>query len=297
MDLKQEAHGEVPGHDPAVEVHHRQLDQVGSASLDHRVDRQSFPKAPGVPVGAMDLRDVAPATKDRGHIPMVGSLPDARLEEAVDAGKASLVVGDQGKGAVVVQVTDPARQSPRRDAVDDPEIDGLGLVALVPGNILGAPAEDLGSDGGVDVQSPVECVEKAGILRQMGKDAQLDLRIVGTQQDMARRRVECLADLATLLAPHRDVLQVRRIRREAAGGGPGLPVRRVDASVGRVDGIAQGVQIGRDQLLQLAVLKDHPRDHRVGLRRVFLLNQLVKHFAIGTAASRACLAGTTSTHG
>ena len=168
MDLKQEAHGEVSGHDPAVEVHHRQLDQVGSASLDHRVDRQSFPKAPGIPVGAMDLRDIAPATKDRGHIPMVGRLPDARLQEAIDAGKASLVIGDQGKGAVVVQVTDPARQSPRRDAVDDPEIDGLGLVALVTGNILGAPAEDLGSDGGVDVQSPMECVEKAGILRKMG---------------------------------------------------------------------------------------------------------------------------------
>ena len=71
--------------------------------------------------------------------------------------------------------------------------------------------------------------------RQVRHDAQLDLRIVGGQQHVALGRDEGLADAPALGRADRDVLQVRILRRQPAGGGDGLVIAGVHAPGPRVD--------------------------------------------------------------
>ena len=71
--------------------------------------------------------------------------------------------------------------------------------------------------------------------RQVRHDAQLDLRVVGRQQHVALGRDERLADAASFGRADRDVLQVRILRRQSAGGRHCLVVTGVYAARLRID--------------------------------------------------------------
>ena len=63
---------------------------------------------------------------------------------------------------------------------------------------------------------------------QVGDAAELDLVVVGDEEVAPGRRDEGGAERPTLLRPDRDVVQVRRVGREAAGAGDAaLPLNRV----------------------------------------------------------------------
>ena len=121
------------------------------------------------------------------------------------------------------------------------------------------------------VEVVLESVQQTGILRQMSHDAQLDLRVVGRQQLVARRRDEGLANAPALGGADRDVLQVRVAGGQPAGGGHRLVVAGVDAPGARVDLLRQLVGVGALELAQGAVLHDH-----LG-QRVILLGQFGQH--------------------
>jgi hypothetical protein len=80
----------------------------------------------------------------------------------------------------------------------------------------------------VDVAVGGEGAQQAFIARQVRHDAQLDLRIVGRQQQVAGRRDEGLADAPALGRADRDVLQVRIGGRQPAGGRDRLVIGGVD---------------------------------------------------------------------
>ena len=102
-------------------------------------------------------------------------------------------------------------------------------------------AEDARADEAVQVLAGVERLDEPGVAREVRHDAHLDLRVVGGQQRLEPGAVpERRADAATLGLADRDVLQVRVVRRHAAGGRAGLPVGRVDAPVG-ADRLVEGL--------------------------------------------------------
>ena len=117
-------------------------------------------------------------------------------------------------------------------AVREPVVHDLGEAALEVVDLGLVDAEHLRRGDRVDVGAARERVDQAGVLGEVGEDAQLDLRVVGGQQAAAVVGDERLAHLAALGGAHRDVLQVRRLARDAAGGGRDLVERRVDATVG-----------------------------------------------------------------
>ena len=109
-----------------------------------------------------------------------------------------------------------------------PVVDHLRLVALLLGDLVERQAEDFRRGGAVDVLAAGEALEQARVLRERGEDAQLDLRIVGAEQRVvARARHEGAADFAAHFGADRDVLQIRILRVEAAGGGGELVERGV----------------------------------------------------------------------
>ena len=96
-----------------------------------------------------------------------------------------------------------------------------------------------------------------GVLRIVGEDPQLDLRVVGGQQLPARLAGdERRADFAAFLGADGDVLQVRVAGAEPARGGDDLVERRVDAARFGVDHRRQRVDVGVLELRVLAVLDD-----------------------------------------
>ncbi len=74
-------------------------------------------------------------------------------------------------------------------------------------------------------------VEKKGVLREMGHQAQLDLRVVGRHQHVARGCDKCSANLATDGGADRNVLQIGVGGRKTAGRRADLIEGGVDATV------------------------------------------------------------------
>ena len=107
--------------------------------------------------------------------------------------------------------------------------------------------------GVVDVGAAAERFDQAWVSREVGDAAQLDLVVVGDEQLVTRRRNERLAELTTLIAAHRDVVQVGLVAAEPSGARHGLVERRMDATVGGDLGHQAGA-VRAAQLLHLAVL-------------------------------------------
>ena len=106
------------------------------------------------------------------------------------------------------------------------------------------------------------CLRRGGrprperVLGKMRQDAQLDLRIVGGKQHAARRRDERGADFAAQLGAHRNILQIRIRRAQAARRGARLAEARVQASRRGMDQPRQGVRIGGFQFRELAIFEN-----------------------------------------
>ena len=126
------------------------------------------------------------------------------------------------------------------------------------------------------VGAALERVDQTGIVGEVREHAQLDLRVVGGEQPAAFVGDERAPQLATARGAHRHVLEVRRLRRDPAGGGGELVEGRVDAAVG-ADERRQRVGVGAAQLLDLAV-PEQRLDDRV------LLGQLLQRVGVGGRA-------------
>ena len=113
-----------------------------------------------------------------------------------------------------------------------------------------------------------EGFQQAFVAGQVRHDAQLDLRVIGGDDDAAGFGDERLANLAALGAAHRDVLQIRVVGRQPPGHRHGLRVSRVDAAGARIDHAGQLVGVGRFQLGQAAVVEDQLRQRMI--QREFL---------------------------
>ena len=100
------------------------------------------------------------------------------------------------------------RQAVRLHAVQQPEVDHLGLPPLVRGHRVEVDLVDPGRGGGVHIDIPVKGVNQTGVGGQMGQDSQLDLRVVGNQEQVALIGGEGAADRSALLGADRDVLKV-----------------------------------------------------------------------------------------
>src|SRR5262249_15625570 len=99
-------------------------------------------------------------------------------------------------------------------------------------------------------------VDERRVVRQVREQAELDLGVIGGDQPPAWRRYEGGADATSLLAAHRDVLQVRVRARQPAGGGDGLVEGGVHPSGPGVDQRRQRVHVRRLELGEGAELED-----------------------------------------
>ncbi len=202
------------------------------------------------------MRDLAGLVHVAGHAGIAGEIP------------VDIELGGVAADAEV------ARQPERAHAVDEAEVDDLGVAALLGRDLQRRHAEDFGRSGAVHILAFAEGAHQAIVPRQVGHDAQLDLRVVGRDDHAARRRHERLADAPPFFGAHRDILQVRVGRGQPPRDGSRLPVGGMDPAGLRVDHLRQLVGIGGLELGQAAVV-----EQQFGQR--VILGQLLQHLFVG----------------
>ena len=120
-------------------------------------------------------------------------------------------------------------------AVNQAEVDGFGVAALLAAHVFGGDAEHFGGGAAVHVFAVFKGFEQGFVAAQVRHDAQFDLRIVGRHDFAAFGRNKGAAHAAALFGADGDVLQVGVVAGEPAGDGHGLGISGVHAAGGGVD--------------------------------------------------------------
>ena len=238
---------------------HRNLDDVGGAALHDGVHGQTLAEAAGLVVRRAQLGDRPAAAEERRHVAQLLRRRDRARDELVHMREAGQIRVDVDL-RLLARDAELLREPERADPVDDAEVHGLGTVSLVAGERLGRLAQDFGRRDPVDVLAAREGILERGLLGEVGQDPELHLRVVGREQGVALAGDKRASDLASERRPDGDVLEVGADRREPAGGRRGLAERRMEAPVGRIDQIRQGLEIRVQELRLLAPLLDDVDD-------------------------------------
>ena len=157
---------------------HGAADDVGGGALQTRVDRGAFVERADGGVGGLDLGIMTFAAEQRLDVPMHAAKVARRVHISADARKAFEIFADVG-ARFLARNPELVRQSERRNAVDDPEIDRLGAPPDFRRHSLDGDAEHFRSRHGVDVEPLAERALERRDIGDLGEQPQLDLRIVG----------------------------------------------------------------------------------------------------------------------
>ena len=126
--------------------------------------------------------------------------------------------------------------------------------------ILARPfAEDETRGFRVDVPVGEEGLDERRVPGEVGQDAELDLGIIGGEEDVAFVGHEGPAESCSPSPARGDVLEVGFARGQPAGRSHGLIVGRVDAARRRIDKLRQGIGVGGFELGHLPVVEDVAR--------------------------------------
>ena len=279
MHLHDHARAQLLGFQPALHRDHRQLDQIGRRALHRRIDRGAFGAGTARTVRRIDLRQPQAAAEHGLHVAARLGRQARFVHVLLHAREARKVAVDVvgRRRTLDLQVR---RQPESAHAIDQAEVDHLGVAALLGLHLFRRNAEDLGGRGAVDVLAFGKGAQHRFVARDVRHDAQLDLRIVGRDDHAARRRNKGFADAAAFGGAHGNVLQIRIVRGQAPGDRHRLRVVGMHAAGGLVDHLRQLVGIGRLQLGHAAVFQQH-------FRQRVILGQLLQHFFVG----RWCASG------
>ena len=271
MDLEQHSRAQLLLAHRGVDVEHGSLHHVGGGALDGHVDGHALGGVAALEVARVDLGQVAAAAhQSLGVAALLGRLLGL-LDPLGDALEAAEVGVDEGLGVSALHAA-ALGQAVGGESVDHAEVHHLGDAAHFWLHVVDADSVSARGGGGMDVLAVAEGGDQVVVLGEMGEDAEFDLRVVGGDeadvgvrgQFFPRLRDKRGANLAALLGADGDVLQVRRLGGEPAGGGDGLVVVGVHAASGGVDHVGQRLDVGAAQLGQLAPLED-AIDDRVGV--------------------------------
>ena len=234
-----------------VDVDQRDLEDVRRQALDAGVHRLPFTGHADRPHVRRQLGDLATSTEQGLGVPALAGLGHRPLHVRLHRRERHEV---RVEDLLRLRRRDvqPLTQPVRLHAVGEAVGDHLRLRPLLDRHVGRFHREDARRRPVVDVGAGGEGLDQTRILGQVGDAPQLDLVVVGDQELEPGGGHERLAELPAALGPHRDVVQVRLVRREPSRARHGLVEGGMDPTVGRHLG-QQSLAVGRPQLLDLAV--------------------------------------------
>ena len=216
MHLQQQPRGQPGFAQRRRQPHHGALDDVGRAALQRRVDRLPFGIGAARRVLVANPGYPATAAEQAGDVAVAPRFRLRPLHIRSDAG----ITGEIGidiTTRLARRGAELPRQAEPRNPIDDAEIDRLGAPARHRVHALHRHAEHFAGGTGMDVLAALEAFAQRGDVGHMRQQPQLDLRVVGADQQIARFGDERMPDAATLFSADRDVLQVWIGRRQPPG--------------------------------------------------------------------------------
>ena len=251
---------------------HAELDQIGCRALHGRIDGGALRSTAARAVGRIDLGQIQ-ATAKHGFNKAFGFGAELGLVHVLlHAGVALKITVNVSRSRLGFNLQ-IARQTKTAHAVNQPEVDDLGIAALLTADLAHRHAKHLGSGSAVHVHAIGECLEQGFVTADVGHDAQLDLRVISAGNHTARRGDKSFTDTATFRCFHRNVLQIRVVARQTARDRHGLRVMRVNTAGFWVGQLGEFVGVGSLELGKPSVLQDFG-----GQRVVFC--QLFQHLFV-----------------
>ena len=92
------------------------------------------------------------------------------------------------------------------NAIDNAEVDSLGMAALEGRDGFNGHAEDLAGRGGVNVVAAAESLLHSPVVCNVAQDPQFDLAVVRVHKDAAGLGDKHFPDLCAQVCSHRDIL-------------------------------------------------------------------------------------------
>src|ERR1043165_6063479 len=188
-----------------VNPEHGNLDDVAGRPLNPHVDGLALGARADVAVAVVDSGDGADAPVERAHDARLARLLRHLFHVAVHARVGSVVIV-YDLACLFARDADALREAERLDGVGDGEVDDLGEASLLFQLFLRARAEDETGRALVYVLALLEGVEHLRVLRDVREQTQLQLRVVGGDEDVALVGHEGAADAASQLGADGDVL-------------------------------------------------------------------------------------------
>ncbi len=243
MHLQQHPRPHVVVPQRTVHAQHRDLDDVGGAALDRRVERHSLGHLPPLPVVAGQIGQITAPPQDRRGVAVLARLVDDLPQVVADPAEPG-EIGVHLRLGVLGGDPQLLRQPVGRQAVGQPVGHRLDPAPQFVVDLADRHPESPGGDIVMQILTGAERLDEPLVAGEVRHDAHLDLAVVGRHQlRVAAADDEDLPDPAALLGANRDVLQVRIGRGQPAGGRDRLVQRGVDPPIVR-NGLHQTVHSG-----------------------------------------------------
>ena len=145
-------------------------------------------------------------------------------------------------------------------SVNNTEISGFGISPLVFGDFFYRQTVYFRSRSRVDILTGTECRKHVFVLAEMRHEPQLDLAVIGGEEQTSLIGNNRFADEPPALGAYRQVLQIRIAAGEPPRSRHSLVIRCMDLTVFGINISRQSRDIGGDQFFQFPLLQDQPHN-------------------------------------
>ena len=191
----------------AVYFYHGHFDDVGGTALKRGVYGIALGKAAHYGVARVDVGKHTFATLDGGDI----AVASGRLYGTVNVFTNSRIGGEVTVNkhlGLRARYAEAFGESEGRYAVDDAEVGGLCVAALIVGDTLNRLMVDTRGCAAMDVVARKECVYHILVAREVSYEAQLYLGVVGVEKYAPLVGHEGATYLASVIGTYGYVLQI-----------------------------------------------------------------------------------------
>src|SRR6202044_486283 len=227
--------------DELIDLQHRQLDQIGSSSLQWSIDCRAFGKTAHVRVARLNIRNRANTAEVCSDGLVAAHSRERLFDEPLNAFVTFEVRLDVLPRRLLVDIQ--LRSKPKRaDAVNNPEVDRLRAPARLFVHRRRIDAKDLASRQRMNILTGPIRVEQQWVLREVSHQPQLNLRVIRRHQHIPRSRNERRTDLAANRSADRNVLQIWISRRQTPRCRANLVERCMNATLS-IGQLRQRIQV------------------------------------------------------
>ncbi len=184
MNLQDQAGIELSLLKGGIDIYHGDLDQIGGCALNRGVGRSPLAELPDIDIGGLQFRDITPSPQHRLDKTILIRFFNRIVEPGSDL-TVTLVISSN----IFMRLRHRNTQVPRQPKIADPvynaEIDRLGDASLLRGHFLDRHPKKRSRRRAVDIQLLLKSSQQLRILRQVSQNPQLNLSIVGIEQNIS----------------------------------------------------------------------------------------------------------------